>query len=79
MIRKAKMSDVKSIHSMLTHFAGMDLLLPRSLSEIYDHLRDFTVVESSDNAVVSVAALNICWENLAERDRVLRVSLRRHC
>jgi amino-acid N-acetyltransferase len=66
MIRKAKISDVKSIHVLLTHFADKGLLLPRSLSEIYDHLRDYTVIETSGDNIVGVVALNICWEDLAE-------------
>ena len=66
MIRKAKISDVRPIHALLTHFADQGLLLPRSLSEIYDHLRDYAVIQTSDDNIVGVAALNICWENLAE-------------
>ena len=66
MIRKAKISDVRSIRALLAHFADQGLLLPRSLSEIYDHLRDYTVMETSDNNIVGVTALNICWEDLAE-------------
>jgi len=66
MIRKAKISDVRSIHVLVMHFADQGLLLPRSLSEIYDHLRDYTVIETSDNNIVGVVALNICWEDLAE-------------
>ncbi|MBW1926564.1 MAG: N-acetyltransferase [Deltaproteobacteria bacterium] len=66
MIRKAKISDARSIHVLVTHFADQGLLLPRSLSEIYDHLRDYTVMEASDNNIVGCVALNICWEDLAE-------------
>jgi len=66
MVRKAKTSDVRSIHALLAHFADQGLLLPRSLSEIYDHLRDYTVIETSDDNIVGVVALNICWEDLAE-------------
>ena len=66
MIRKAKISDVRSIHVLLMHFADHGLLLPRSLSEIYDHLRDYTVIETSGDNIVGVVALNICWEDLAE-------------
>jgi amino-acid N-acetyltransferase len=66
MIRKAKISDVRSIHALLAHFADQGLLLPRSLSEIYDHLRDYTVMRTPDDNIVGVVALNICWEDLAE-------------
>ncbi len=66
MIRKAKISDVKYIHSLLTHFADKGLLLPRSLSELYDHLRDHAVFEDQEGRVRGTVALHICWENLAE-------------
>jgi len=46
MLRKAKTQDVKSIHEILTHYANQSLLLPRSLIELYDHLRDFYVIEN---------------------------------
>jgi len=68
MIRKARMSEVSQIHRILGHFAGQGLLLPRSLSEIYDHLRDFFVMEdpSKEEDIIGVCALGICWEDLAE-------------
>jgi len=65
-IRKAIISDIKIIHGILSHFAEKGLLLPRSLSELYDHLRDYTIFENDDGTVAGVVALHICWENLAE-------------
>lgn len=68
MIRKALIRDVKPIHRLLSYYADQGLLLPRSLSELYDHLRDHFVVEdrSSQNSIIGVSALGICWEDLAE-------------
>jgi amino-acid N-acetyltransferase len=73
MIRNARMEDVKEIYALLQHFAKKDLLLGRSLSSLYDQLRDFNVYVDADSAateekqqVVGVCALHICWENLAE-------------
>ena len=65
-IRKAKIGDIKSIHGLLSHFAERGLLLPRSLSDLYDHLRDYAVIENGDTEIIAVAALHVCWENLAE-------------
>ena len=48
MLRKAKIQDIKSIHAILTHYANQSLSLPRSLSELCDHLRDFYVIENSE-------------------------------
>ncbi len=63
-IRPALMGDVKEIHSLLKHFAGKELLLGRSISSLYDHLRDFVVYD--DNGVQGVCSLHICWDDLAE-------------
>ena len=67
-IRKARMGDVKTIHYLLGNYANRGLLLPRSLSELYEHLRDFYIVEddSPEHEVLGVCGLGICWENLAE-------------
>jgi amino-acid N-acetyltransferase len=67
-IRKAKISEVSQIHRLLSNYAGQGLLLPRSLSEIYDHLRDYFVMEdtSKNSEIIAVCALGICWEDLAE-------------
>lgn len=43
-IRKAVVSDIKVIHKILNHYGDQGLLLPRSLSELYDHSRDFFVL-----------------------------------
>ncbi len=67
MIRNARMEDVKKIYSMLKQFAEKGALLGRSLSSLYDHLRDFKVFIDDETAALSgVCALHICWENLAE-------------
>ncbi len=68
MIRKAIIQDIKPIHRLLGHYADQGLLLPRALSELYDHLRDFFVIEdkSQGDSIVAVCALGICWEDLAE-------------
>lgn len=65
MIRNATMVDVRLIHSLLNTYAKQGLLLGRSISSIYDNLRDFLVCEI-DGEVVGVCALHIVWEDLAE-------------
>ncbi len=68
LLRKAIIKDITSIHNILNHFAKEDLLLPRSLSELYDHLRDYFVQEDEDHnkSIIGVCGLRICWEDLAE-------------
>lgn len=63
-IRPARMGDVREIHSLLKYFAAKELLLGRSISSLYDHLRDFFVYD--DEGVKGVCSLHICWEDLAE-------------
>ncbi|MFK4764862.1 N-acetyltransferase [Desulfobaculum sp. SPO524] len=66
-IRKARMQDVKSIHLLLMECAGQGQLLPRSLSSLYGHLRDFYVlVDRGDETVFGCCALTIFWEDHAE-------------
>ncbi len=65
MIRAARMDDIPRIHALLGHFADQGLLLGRSLSSLYDQLRDF-VVHEEEGRVVGVCSLHVCWENLAE-------------
>ena len=65
MIRKAKISDVKDIQKLLTSFASRGEMLSRSLSELYDSLRDFYVFEQ-DGKLLGTSALHIIWEDLAE-------------
>lgn len=65
MIRKAKISDVKQIQKMVDVYARKGEMLPRSLSELYDNLRDFYVYEEKGKAA-GVCALHICWDDLAE-------------
>lgn len=65
MIRKAQIADVKDIQKLLMTFASRGDMLSRSLSELYESLRDFYVVEE-DGVLLGAAALHIVWEDLAE-------------
>jgi len=65
MIRKAKLDDIKEIQRLLKVYAPRGGILPRSLSELYDHLRDFFVF-IRNRKVIGICALHICWEDLAE-------------
>jgi len=65
MIRKARIEDVKEIQALINGFARKDLMLPRSLNELYENLRDFWVDEERGR-VRGCCALHMCWDNLAE-------------
>ncbi len=64
-IRPARMGDVRAIHALIALFAAKDLMLPRSISSLYDHLRDFVVYEE-EGLILGICALHITWDNLAE-------------
>jgi amino-acid N-acetyltransferase len=65
MIRKAQINDVKEIQKLLILFASRGDMLSRSLSEIYESLRDFYVFEEN-GTILGAAALHIVWDDLAE-------------
>lgn len=65
MLRKAQIPDVKNIQKLLMTFASRGDMLSRSLSEIYESLRDF-YIEEENGQLLGVAALHIVWDDLAE-------------
>ena len=64
-LEKAKVQDVPQIHQLINYFADKDEMLARSLSEIYENVRDYFVVRQ-DGRVIACAALHIAWADLAE-------------
>ena len=64
-VRKAMISDVKSIHALLMQAALKGQLLPRALAYLYGHVRNFFVLEM-DGRIVACTALAPVWEDLAE-------------
>ncbi len=79
-LRKALMCDVKSLYNLFSEYSKAGEMLPRSMSDIYEHLRDFYIaeIENEDDGgevsdisghapdVIGACALTIVWENLAE-------------
>jgi amino-acid N-acetyltransferase len=65
MLRKAQIRDVKDIQKLLMIYASRGDMLSRSLSELYESLRDFYVYED-DGKLLGTTALHIVWEDLAE-------------
>src|SRR5512137_2009554 len=65
MLRKASIKDIKKIHSIINASASSGEMLPRSLGELYDNMRDYFVYEDHGK-VLGTCALHICWEDLAE-------------
>jgi amino-acid N-acetyltransferase len=64
-IRKAHITDIKEIQKLVNEFARKEQMIPRSVNELYENLRDFVVAEEKKK-VVGACALHILWEDLAE-------------
>jgi len=65
MLRKARMVDAKSIQQLINHFANGGEMLGISMSEVYETIRSFYVVEK-DGDVIGTVRLAISWDDLAE-------------
>ncbi|MBT3363792.1 MAG: N-acetyltransferase [Chloroflexi bacterium] len=64
-VEKAKITDVAQIHKLINYFAAKNKMLPRSLTDLYENLRDYFVIRENDKTV-ACAALHINWADLAE-------------
>jgi amino-acid N-acetyltransferase len=64
-IRSAKISDVKAINALISSYAEMDMMLFRSLADIYENLQTFIVAEF-DGSIVGCCAMEVIWADLAE-------------
>jgi len=63
--RKAKLPDAVEIESLIRVYTGDGTLLPRTLAEICENIRDFVVLEH-DGQIVGCGALHLYGLHLAE-------------
>jgi amino-acid N-acetyltransferase len=64
-VRPAKIADARAINALINEYAEQDMMLFRSLADIYENLRSFHVAEE-DGRIVGCCALQIIWSDLAE-------------
>jgi amino-acid N-acetyltransferase len=64
-VRSANVNDVKAINGLINAYAERDLMLFRSLADIYTNLQNFFVAEQ-DGQVIGCCALEVIWSDLAE-------------
>jgi len=64
-LEKARISDVPQMQQLINYFADKDEMLARSLSEIYENIRDYFVVRQGEQ-VIACTALHVSWSDLAE-------------
>jgi amino-acid N-acetyltransferase len=67
-IRKADLDDARGIYELINRYAKKkgDFLLPRSLTSIYENIRDYIVCVTPKKKVIGCGALHVVWEGLAE-------------
>ena len=65
LIRKAKLEDVDQIKTLVDFYASKDRMLSRSLSYLYEHVREYVVCQEGD-LILGCGALHVTWKNLAE-------------
>jgi len=53
------------MHQLINSFADKGEMLARSLSELYENIRDYFVVKQGER-VIACAALHVSWSDLAE-------------
>jgi amino-acid N-acetyltransferase len=63
--RPAVLPDVEQIHAVIQPYADGGILLPRSIPELCENVRDFMVAED-DHRVVGCGALHLYGMHLAE-------------
>lgn len=65
-VRKARIADVRHIHALLMA-QQKGVILLRSLSQLYNHVREFFVlVEDDDVTLLGCSSLSVLWEGEAE-------------
>ncbi len=65
-IRKATLADAPSIAALVNHFAEKGLMLPKTLVQVFETLREFVVAVDETGEVVACGALRLMWHDLAE-------------
>jgi amino-acid N-acetyltransferase len=63
--RKAILPDAQHVHDLISTYSGDGTLLPRSLAEICENVRDFVVLEDAGR-IIGCGALHLYGLHLAE-------------
>ena len=65
-IRKAVLNDVHNIQDLVNFYASRDEMLPKSLSVLYESIRNFYVATDDNGNFMGCCAASVCWEDMAE-------------
>jgi len=64
-VDRARIKDVPQIQELINYFADKGEMLARSLSEIYENIKDYFVIRQGEQ-VLACVALHVFWSDLAE-------------
>ena len=64
-IRKAALRDVPALHRLISRYAAERVMLPRSLTDLYENIWEFTVAEE-DGRLLGCGALEFYTPQIAE-------------
>jgi len=64
-IRRASVEDVEEMATLINGYAAEGLMLPKTLAQLYNNVRDF-IVAVEDGLVVGCAGLKVTWRDLSE-------------
>ncbi len=65
-IRPAVMNDVYEIKNLINKQAQKGRMLPVSINQVFENLRNFWVICDSNGKIIGCGALKIVWKNLGE-------------
>lgn len=65
-IRPAVMDDAYDIKNLINKQAQKGKMLPVSINQVFENLRNFWVICDSKNRIIGCGALKIVWKNLGE-------------
>lgn len=63
---KATLTDAREIHDLVNLYAQRGDMLPRTMGEVYENLRDFFVARDHAGAFLGCVGLHFMWSDLAE-------------
>lgn len=65
-VRKARVGEARAIADLVNHYARQGQMLPKSLLQVYEFVRDFVVAVDENGELLGCGALRLMWHDLAE-------------
>jgi amino-acid N-acetyltransferase len=76
-VREARLPDAYKIKNLINSHASRGRMLPVSLNQVYERLRDFWVVADERGVIEGCGSLKVIWKDLGEiRSLAVRESAR---